>query len=268
MTTPTTDCHRVPRQVVSLPGFRVTDWAMGAGTGSGVHRHARPVLSVTLTGRFEHLRRGNGRSRVAASAHAMPVGEPHSHRVGTVPTRALMIAPDWPTLERLGRAGEIFESPRALPDPRIGELAWRTVAEMEGRDDLWRLAMEGLILEMVSVAARSRGRRAATRPGWLDDVLDLLHERFPVTPTIATLAGAVGTDRRELSRSFRRHTHVSISGYVRRLRLERACRLLADTDEPIPAIAARAGFSDQSHLTRQMGKSLGVTPAAYRRARA
>lgn len=256
------------RHAVGLPGFRVTDWVYDAGAETAVHRHALPVLSVTLTGRFEHRSAGRPLSSIAATAVVHPMGDPHRHRAGSVRTRVLAIAADNATLAHRGRPPGLLTRRSVVPDPRIGELAWRVVSEMEGRDDLWRLAVEGLLLEMLAVVARAASPCREDRPGWLDDVVEILHARFAEPLRVADLVEAVAdVDGRELARRFRRHMHTSISGYVRRLRLERACELLAGSEDPIAVVAARAGFADQSHLTRELSRAFGTTPAAYRRDR-
>lgn len=49
------------------------------------------------------------------------------------------------------------------------------------------------------------------------------------------------------------------------LRMDKICALLSGSSLPIAEIADRAGFSDQTALTRAMKKAMGTTPAAYRR---
>ena len=49
------------------------------------------------------------------------------------------------------------------------------------------------------------------------------------------------------------------------LRLQRVCLQLAHTDVPIAQLALVHGWSDQTALTRAMRRTLGMTPAAYRR---
>ena len=51
---------------------------------------------------------------------------------------------------------------------------------------------------------------------------------------------------------------------ARGLRVDWAANRLATTDEPIAQIADRAGFNDQSHLTRSMRARLGATPLEWR----
>ncbi|MBA3312739.1 MAG: helix-turn-helix domain-containing protein [Planctomycetaceae bacterium] len=47
--------------------------------------------------------------------------------------------------------------------------------------------------------------------------------------------------------------------------MERARRLLADTDLSTQAVALRAGFADYRQMAFTFRKELGQTPTAYRR---
>jgi AraC-like DNA-binding protein len=47
---------------------------------------------------------------------------------------------------------------------------------------------------------------------------------------------------------------------LRRLALARQA---VERGEPLVQVAARAGFADQSHLTRQFKRAYGVTPARW-----
>ena len=69
-----------------------------------------------------------------------------------------------------------------------------------------------------------------------------------------------------LAREFRRRFGCSIGDYVRRLRIEFACRELAISDVPLYEIAFAAGFSDHSHFARTFKRATGMTPGAYRAA--
>ncbi|MDX1661074.1 MAG: AraC family transcriptional regulator [Gemmatimonadota bacterium] len=250
---------------VSVAGFELTDSTFPAGMGSPVHDHARPVLSITLSGRFEHRLEGEEAGCTEAVGFVKPAGEPHQNEVGTVPSRVLSIEPSATMVDRLGRYREVFDEPREVPDPRIGEIAWRLVGEIERPDDLWALVAEGLLLQALGVVGRTASRRTVPRPEWLNPVLELLHDRFRDPPRLAWIAAEVGVEERELAEGFRDHLHVSVGSYARRLRIQHACRRLTESDEPIARIATGSGFSDQSHLTRVMKKALGVTPAEYRR---
>jgi len=51
---------------------------------------------------------------------------------------------------------------------------------------------------------------------------------------------------------------------IRRVHLERARRLLAETDLSIPAVAAGSGFNSPEHFARTFKAQLGHTPLKYR----
>lgn len=70
--------------------------------------------------------------------------------------------------------------------------------------------------------------------------------------------------RRWLERRFRDALGRSIMDEVIRVRLAKARELLRETDLPMPAIAAAAGFTDLNHLGRSFRRVLGINPTAYR----
>jgi AraC family transcriptional regulator len=67
-----------------------------------------------------------------------------------------------------------------------------------------------------------------------------------------------------VSRTFGAVHGRTLGQYVRELRLEAAQAELAQGARPLAEVALRAGFSDQSHLTRALKRATGLTPARYR----
>ena len=51
---------------------------------------------------------------------------------------------------------------------------------------------------------------------------------------------------------------------IRRVRLERVKQLLADTDMPIPSVAAASGFGSREYLARAFKQETGLSPRQYR----
>jgi transcriptional regulator GlxA family with amidase domain len=58
---------------------------------------------------------------------------------------------------------------------------------------------------------------------------------------------------------------MTANAYRTRARIRLASKMLLTTMAPIARIALNAGFSDQSHLTRAFSRSLGLSPAGFRR---
>jgi AraC family transcriptional regulator len=96
-------------------------------------------------------------------------------------------------------------------------------------------------------------------------VRERLHDGFAEPAALTGLAAMAGVHVGHLTRMFRRHYGRSIGAYQRAARVEWAARRLA-AGEPLAAIAAGAGFADQSHFTRAFKRHFGSTPARYRAA--
>jgi AraC-like DNA-binding protein len=79
------------------------------------------------------------------------------------------------------------------------------------------------------------------------------------------MARAAGVSVSRLHGLFREELASSPHAWLLAHRIGRACEWLASTATPIAEIALRAGFSEQSALTRALRKATGMTPAAYRR---
>ncbi len=67
-----------------------------------------------------------------------------------------------------------------------------------------------------------------------------------------------------LTRIFRQQVGMPPYAYLTYRRVEEAKKLLQQ-QWPLTQTALETGFADQSHLTRQFKRMLGVTPGAYRR---
>jgi len=84
--------------------------------------------------------------------------------------------------------------------------------------------------------------------------------------TTEAMAVATGLSVSRLHALFREERDTSPHAWLLDLRLARVRTWLAQTGLPIAELALRAGFSEQSALTRAMRRATGQTPAQYRRA--
>ena len=68
-----------------------------------------------------------------------------------------------------------------------------------------------------------------------------------------------------MQRRFHKILGRSIHDEIARVRLRRACELLAETDLPIKEIAHKAGFRHQEYLGAVFKAAMGNTPGQYRK---
>jgi AraC family transcriptional regulator len=158
-----------------------------------------------------------------------------------------------------------LNQPLDLNGGTLLHLATKVYREFREIDEFSALAIEGLALEMIAMAARSVKTSQHSSPPWLAQATEILRENFAEGLTIANVAAAVGVHPTHLAREFHRYHRCTIAHYVRQRRVEFACRMISTSDAPLSDIAIAAGFFDQSHFTRTFKLFTGLPPAAYRK---
>lgn len=94
-----------------------------------------------------------------------------------------------------------------------------------------------------------------------------MSENLSAHVTLKEVAEHARTNPRQLHRAFLSSTNEPPSNYWRKLRLEHARKLLANTNAYITNIAIECGFSDASHFILWFKKQYGETPFTYRKRR-
>lgn len=146
-----------------------------------------------------------------------------------------------------------------LPRNSLPELFLSMYYKIREMDDESLRKLEQALLEGQSVT--SSGRRF---PQWLERVREILEQRFAEPFKLSEIAAEVGVHPVHLAREFRKHYGTSVGEYLRRVRIEYACRELMDSNVAVTNIAFAAGFADQSHFSRTFKRLCGTTPGRYR----
>ena len=79
------------------------------------------------------------------------------------------------------------------------------------------------------------------------------------------LAEIAGLSRNAFVRLFRQNTGRPPQAYLLKIRLEKSCEMLANSDCPVDEIAQSMGFCDRSYFTRQFRKVYAMGPGTYRK---
>lgn len=229
------------------------------------HFHERAYFSVVLNGGYTETFGRSSRTCQRSTIIFHPANDSHAvdfHR--DVRIFRVEIDSDW-----LDRTRET-----ALPETSIdfrggllSALGARLYSEFHLDDDCSALALEGLMLEIIAQVRRENLRKSERqKPAWLESAREMLTENFSEPPSLHALAETLGVHSTRLVRQFRRHYHCTIGEFVRRTRIEAACRELADQKTPVSVVSANAGFYDQSHFANTFKRYTGMTPMQYRAA--
>ena len=222
----------------SIGDFLFTETRYGRDSLLPSHAHERACLAVVIDGTFDESAGGARRVLAPESVIVRPSGEVHCDRVAG-DGRCLNIE-----LPRGFGVAPAFRS----RDPLAAALC---NAFERGES----FSIESLILNVVT------GR---VPPDWLMAVRKRLHDSAGERMTLSDFADFAGVHPVHLAATFHRYYGVPVATYLRGVRIDVACRQLAESDAPIADIAFAAGFADQSHFGRTLKHFAGKTPAQFR----
>jgi LacI family transcriptional regulator len=146
--------------------------------------------------------------------------------------------------ERMG-----FEAAKMLERIIRGKKVGKDLVEIAPDGVITRHSTDVLNIEdpAVAEAARFIREHAAESIG----VEDVLHK--------------VAMSRRNLERRFKKAMHHSLLDDIRRVKLDRAARLLRETNLSIEHVAAQSGFNSHVRFTTVFRDHMNATPSAYRK---
>ncbi|MGD0443876.1 MAG: AraC family transcriptional regulator [Edaphobacter sp.] len=142
----------------------------------------------------------------------------------------------------------------------------KKVASAEEIED-WASRQQGsLHLLLNENRDQARAKQISPLPqAILRRVKEHMEEHLQNNLSLDELARKTHYSRGHFLRMFRAATGKTPHQYLTERRIERAKRILQEEEISLIDIAARCGFSSQSHMTRVFREQFGVTPSAFRR---
>lgn len=149
----------------------------------------------------------------------------------------------------------------ALDSERIGyQAAMLLDRMMHGR----RPPQHPIFIEPTGVVARQSTDTLAIDDPDLARAVAFIRSHAAEPIQVREVLRAVPVSRRWLERRFREVLGRGPGAEILRVHLERARRLLAESDLPIPKVAEAAGFGSREHFARMFKSEVGHSPLAYR----
>ncbi|WP_328928725.1 GlxA family transcriptional regulator [Streptomyces sp. NBC_00190] len=148
------------------------------------------------------------------------------------------------------------------------DLALALVEEDHGRDVALTIARHLVVFlrrpgNQAQFSAQLEAQTARREP--LRDVQQFITEHPGGDLSVEALAARARLSPRHFSRAFQAETGVTPGRYVERVRVEHARRLLEDSREGVAQISRACGYGTPEALRRAFVKTLGQSPAEYRR---
>src|SRR5258708_17647286 len=162
----------------------------------------------------------------------------------------------------------------AVKDEQLSHMAMSLLCELKAENIVGRFYADSVAPVLAIQLVRRYGclkdvgiRKGGMMPHKLRKALEMISDKLNQQDAIAldVVAQEVGLSRYHFSRVFKESMGLSPINYIVRQRIERAKKLLAETDLPIADVALQSGFSGQSHFTTFFRRLVGLTPRSFRR---
>jgi AraC family transcriptional regulator len=96
-------------------------------------------------------------------------------------------------------------------------------------------------------------------------VLDYIYNNLDADLSLEKIAEVACFSTFHWHRIYQCITNENIANTIRRLRLQRAARALAETETSVPRIAQRAGYKHPDSFVRKFSQDFGLSPTEYRK---
>ena len=150
----------------------------------------------------------------------------------------------------------------ALNAVQGGYLAAKALHEMIGKTPLTH---KKIIVSPLHVVERRSTESVAIDDSEMASALQFIHTQSPTELTIERVVESTCVSRRILEIRFRKFLGNTILQEIQKVRIERAKRLLLETDYSIEKIAEIVGFATGSYFVQFFCNTTNMTPAKFRK---
>jgi AraC family transcriptional regulator len=251
----------------NLGSLRVTEVAYPPGLDVATHAHQHAYLGITVRGASVQWCGTQTRLSQAWTVTYHPPQE--IHRDHFEPSGALGLNVEFMPgfLERLALPPSLLERGIHSSEGDTAWLAARLYREFLQADEPAVASVEGLTLELLAHLWRGRSSSLPGNPPlWLQRIKELLRTHFSERLSLFDLSAWAGIHPVHLARTFRKFQGCTVGDYIRRLRVEHACREISQKHPPLADVALSSGFCDQSQFCKTFRNLTGMTPREYQEA--
>lgn len=160
-----------------------------------------------------------------------------------------------PTTRLTARQQQLLASLREPPVLAAAQALWYQAKALEVVADLFFLAPGGQ-----EMFCQRQQRLSAER---VEKVIALLRAHLATPLSLEEIGRAVGCSQFHLSRTFSTATGMTITQYLRQLRMDRAAELLRSGEFNVTEAALEVGYSSLSHFSQAFHETFGCCPGLY-----
>ncbi len=148
-------------------------------------------------------------------------------------------------------------------DIYLRELLQETSSQIEFYREISQGLVSALLVLVMRLIRINPGDEAALSPECLK-IKEYLDQNFTSPITLDSLSETVYISKHYLSHLFKEQTGVSPIKYLTSKRMEKACELLTETEQPVSEISKAVGYENPLYFSQVFKRVYGISPVKYR----
>lgn len=146
---------------------------------------------------------------------------------------------------------------------KIKEILSQMLKEYEtenmGYLEILRLKLMEILIETARMQSFSKSTDV------IFDITERMHREYNKSITLGMYAKEFNYSLPYLSRLFTEKTGLHFKNYLKKIRIDEACRLLINTNEKIHIVSDLVGYNDVDFFSKIFKESTGLAPGAFRK---
>ncbi len=141
------------------------------------------------------------------------------------------------------------------------------IMEQDSKQEGYKIIIENRLEELIVLLSRYYSRLEATEAQALvriGKVIDYMESNYNANIYLDQLAEMSNMSTRNFQRIFKKAVGSSPTTYLTQIRLQKARKLLRESDLSIADIATEIGFADANYFIKSFKKETGTTPVKFR----
>lgn len=253
----------VLKRIIETKHFIVsTTNYMVSQCNSTFHNHKNPHICLLIQGSDLECKKDMiPYQRVTGDLFYYEAGENHKTISTLKDSKNVNVEFKTDTLKRAEIPFQLnFDLNNKNPIPKF--LVLNMLHELLTNDSTSPESLETMAFQLFKI---NNGNYYDTKPNWVLQMDEYLHEHWANDFSLIDLANAVGTHPVTISKNFKKYYNCTYGEYRRMLKIHNSITLIKNHTMPLTKIAHACGFSDQSHFIRNFKKYVAFRPKDFRR---
>lgn len=159
--------------------------------------------------------------------------------------------------------GRIFHDTDGTIGKRFNRLSKEYNEKNAGHQEMMRCLLIEILID--TMRRLHRADQPPERSPLVQFITEQVHKNFMEKLSLAEMAEACCYSLAHVSKRFKEETGCTFQQYLQSVRVQEACRLLANTNKKISEISALVGYSDTKFFNRIFKNQMHVTPREFKK---